>query len=76
LAAPRQRALDRVVTAYSALGNHGSCGSPEASSCDPSGQWVAIPLVAGVVWITPASTTCSSASCGESGRSSAADARR
>jgi membrane-associated phospholipid phosphatase len=53
LAARRQRALDRVVTAYSALGNHGllwiAGGVVVAVT---SRQWVAIPLVAGVVWIT------------------------
>jgi membrane-associated phospholipid phosphatase len=53
LAARRQRALDRVVTGYSALGNHGLlwvAGGVVVAIA--SQQWVAIPLVAGVVWVT------------------------
>ena len=51
--AQRQRTLDRVVRAYSALGNHGLLwvGGGVVVAVT-SREWWAIPLVAAVVWLT------------------------
>jgi membrane-associated phospholipid phosphatase len=53
VSARRQRALDRVVIGYSALGNRGllwvAAGLVVALATQ---RWWAIPLVAGVVWVT------------------------
>jgi membrane-associated phospholipid phosphatase len=53
LPAQRQRTLDRVVRAYSALGNNGLLwvGGGVVVAVT-SREWWAIPLVAAVVWLT------------------------
>jgi undecaprenyl-diphosphatase len=53
VAARRQRVLDRVVIEYSALGNRGLIWVVGGVAVAFGTQrWWAIPLVAGVVWIT------------------------
>jgi membrane-associated phospholipid phosphatase len=53
VAGRRQRALDRVVIEYSALGNRGLMSVVGGVAVALGTQrWWAIPLVAGVVWIT------------------------
>jgi undecaprenyl-diphosphatase len=52
-AARRQRVLDRVVIEYSALGNRGFLWVVAGAVVGIATQrWWAIPLVAGVVWVT------------------------
>jgi undecaprenyl-diphosphatase len=52
-AARRQRVLDRVVIEYSALGNRGLLWVVAGAVVGITTQrWWAIPLVAGVVWVT------------------------
>jgi membrane-associated phospholipid phosphatase len=52
-AARRQRVLDRVVIEYSALGNRGLLWVVAGAVVGIATQrWWAIPLVAGVVWVT------------------------
>jgi undecaprenyl-diphosphatase len=49
----RQRVLDRVAIEYSALGNRGLLWvAAGAVVAVPTRRWWAIPLVAGVVWVT------------------------
>jgi membrane-associated phospholipid phosphatase len=53
VAAQRQGTLDRVVRAYSALGNHGLLWvGGGVLVAFTSQRWWAIPLVAAVVWLT------------------------
>jgi undecaprenyl-diphosphatase len=53
MAGPRQRVLDRVVIEYSALGNRGLLWVVGGVAVALGTQrWWAIPLIAGVVWIT------------------------
>jgi undecaprenyl-diphosphatase len=53
VSAGRQRVLDRVVIGYSALGNRGLLWIASAVAVAlATGRYRAIPLVAGVVWVT------------------------